>query len=902
MRVNKLMSVAAVISAVVLVLPGLASAQSVADLQAQIQALLAQVQQLQAQLSQIQGGGAAQWCHTFNTNLGVGSSGSEVVVLITALNKEGLGGGKGDYYDEALASAVSGFQEKYASEILTPNGLSHGTGFVGKSTRAKLNALYGCSQSKPPAASLTASQPIFDQGSYDVTFNWTSPPSSNAIRYFTINCVSGVIMVDIKGGSDFRCGDVSRPVDAIGGYTVQFRNTNRAPANIIAQLDYGTGQPITTTVTISPAPIISICEYASPPPGCSYVHGPNFDPTTGCGSVLNCTPVVTQVISPGVIAPGYAAFVQGSGFDSNSIVVIDGTQVPTTFISTQSLQFIVPASASLGSHTSSVTEKAGPNSNTVTFTVVAAGTTQPSITVTYPQSGNILSNGPKGDIATITWTSSSIGPYVGIALYKSDGTTFVKYIATNAPNNGAYLWSQDLTIASGYYQISVYDSTAKAGASGVSGIFQIVTSSASAPSVTVYVDPKVNPAGWTLTMGSTGVNLLGFGITNNSSEAIKVQSISLVETTSNSTYPISNLHIYYGSTLMLVSCSAVDSTGLALCNFTTPLTISAGTGVSFSVYGDVASYQAYPSAAGATVSVTVPYTVKAGYGVTAVGATSNLPATQSGNAATAAPLFSIVAATTQPSITSFTATPSSLYPSHQNVYLVSWSVSGASAGQVNLTAGCASGLTISMVDDAGRLQTFQCGDIARTVAYGAGSEYLQFTNTSGQSINETISLSVVGANTKTVTVTIPAANPTVTSFTALPIAMSSGGAVTFSWVTQNADAVDFQVACRANLVITDSNYGSFACGDVSRSLPPNSSLILRLMNTTDPSLNSTITATAIVTPMLHGTGNGLSAKMLTISVSPTVPGLGQSGSLEQMANILNSMQATLENMLKSLSQ
>ncbi len=37
--------------------------------------------------------------------------------------------------------AIIRFQEKYKNEILTPLGLERGTGFVGQSTRAKINQL-----------------------------------------------------------------------------------------------------------------------------------------------------------------------------------------------------------------------------------------------------------------------------------------------------------------------------------------------------------------------------------------------------------------------------------------------------------------------------------------------------------------------------------------------------------------------------------------------------------------------------------------------------------------------------------------------------------------------------------------------------------------------------------------
>ncbi|HEY4518225.1 MAG TPA: PKD domain-containing protein [Candidatus Paceibacterota bacterium] len=118
----------------------------IAMLQAQIKSLMARIEALKNQ----QGPIGERWCHAFNTNLGVGAKGDEVAALVNALSQDNPNAGLehssnfAASFDERMASAASGFQEKYRDEILTPNGLKYGTGFVGKSTRAKLNALYGC--------------------------------------------------------------------------------------------------------------------------------------------------------------------------------------------------------------------------------------------------------------------------------------------------------------------------------------------------------------------------------------------------------------------------------------------------------------------------------------------------------------------------------------------------------------------------------------------------------------------------------------------------------------------------------------------------------------------------------------------------------------------------------------
>ena len=158
----------AALALAVLVLPGVsfAQTQSVAELQAELTSLMAQMQSLQQQLAALQGGGT-EWCYTFTSNMQVGATGANVSALQTALTKDGESVDSTGTFDDQTASAVTGFQQKYASSILAPNNLKYGTGYVGAATRAELNSLFGCgatgittptTETTVPATPVTQSQ------------------------------------------------------------------------------------------------------------------------------------------------------------------------------------------------------------------------------------------------------------------------------------------------------------------------------------------------------------------------------------------------------------------------------------------------------------------------------------------------------------------------------------------------------------------------------------------------------------------------------------------------------------------------------------------------------------------------------------------------------------------------
>jgi len=147
--------IGALVAMVATMVPVVSRAQttSTAQMQAQINNLLQIIAQLQAQLGTVStGGGSVAGIpsgFTFTRTLTLGSSGTDVRYLQMILNSNpstrvassGVGspGMESMTFGPLTQSAVRRYQELYRSAILTPMGLSAGTGIVGPSTRTHLN-------------------------------------------------------------------------------------------------------------------------------------------------------------------------------------------------------------------------------------------------------------------------------------------------------------------------------------------------------------------------------------------------------------------------------------------------------------------------------------------------------------------------------------------------------------------------------------------------------------------------------------------------------------------------------------------------------------------------------------------------------------------------------------------
>ena len=228
-------------------MPIIASAipNTVDEIRLQIADLTKRIEELKKQLAELEKEKPIAWCHTFNINLRVGDRSDEVRELGIALDKEGFAVVLSDkardpLFNESFASAVVGFQEKYKSEILTPNGLQRGTGYVGPSTRKKLNALYGCAMTipgnKPPVikgASGPVKLKIGEVGTWTVS---AMDPEGASLRYSVVwgderlgVAGTGKILKENRTGStNSQEASFTHSFSSVGIYKILFSVTDNA--------------------------------------------------------------------------------------------------------------------------------------------------------------------------------------------------------------------------------------------------------------------------------------------------------------------------------------------------------------------------------------------------------------------------------------------------------------------------------------------------------------------------------------------------------------------------------------------------------------------------------------------------------------------------------------------------
>lgn len=121
-----------------------AQAQTIEELQAQIQSLLTTITSLQAQISSLAGGGTGATACTFTRSLTDGSSGADVTCLQTYLTGTGhftFAGGATGYFGPVTQAAVAAWQ--------AANGVAPAVGYFGPISQAKYMAIAGAAPTTP---------------------------------------------------------------------------------------------------------------------------------------------------------------------------------------------------------------------------------------------------------------------------------------------------------------------------------------------------------------------------------------------------------------------------------------------------------------------------------------------------------------------------------------------------------------------------------------------------------------------------------------------------------------------------------------------------------------------------------------------------------------------------------
>lgn len=232
---SKLLTGLVAVSMVATLVP-VAGAQSTADLQTQINALLAQISALQAQLA------GTTTATTYTKDLTLGSTGSEVTALQTFLVSKSFltmpAGVSMGYFGSLTKSALAAYQASV--------GISPASGYFGPITRAKLNS--SVVVVTPPVVTPTSTPPVVNaEGSFTVAI--AAAPAAGTISAGTNVPVYGI---DVRAtGSNMKIDrlDLQLAVTSVGATVIH------NPSSFILKINVLDGSTVLTSKAISASDI-----------------------------------------------------------------------------------------------------------------------------------------------------------------------------------------------------------------------------------------------------------------------------------------------------------------------------------------------------------------------------------------------------------------------------------------------------------------------------------------------------------------------------------------------------------------------------------------------------------------------------------------------------------------------
>ena len=313
-----------------------AKADTISDLQAQIQALLAQITALQTGGSIGAPAVSGAGCYTFTRNHQQGNTGGEVMWVQQFLNNHdaqvaasgaGSPGNETDYFGSRTKAAVAAFQNMYAADILAPVGLSAGTGYWGPSSRAKANAL--CAGAGAGAGAGTGTTPVPVTGSLNVSAgaqpaNSLAPQGAIRVPFTTFTLSNGTNgPVTVTGVTVQRAGLAQDAVfagialvDSNGlqvGISKTLNSNHQAVVGDTFTLQ--AGQSVTLTVAGNMAS--SLSSYAGQVAALSVVGINTSVPVSGSLPITGASQVINASLTVGSVTTNIGSFDPGATGSKN---------------------------------------------------------------------------------------------------------------------------------------------------------------------------------------------------------------------------------------------------------------------------------------------------------------------------------------------------------------------------------------------------------------------------------------------------------------------------------------------------------------------------------------------------------------------------------------------------------
>jgi len=293
----------------------------------------------------------------FSKNLSLGMSGDDISLLKIVLNSDNdtrvitNQTSVDSYYDQATVDAVKKLQEKYIAEILTPSGLTSGTGSVGPATRKKLNYLIN--------NIISPSQSITDNAgstSTQTTIATRTPTENNDNQIIS----STPLILPIPGKPDSIAPTISlksTPAQVIIGQstTLLWSATNAVDSCKISSKD-SAGNVFNGMIDISGIKSTGIinkkttytitCYNKYGIPGIKSISVDVIDPS----KIIAPQTVYTHAAlisssSPTTANRGDIVTIYGSGFLTTNDIIFDGLKIDNSLILSQSstsISFKIP--------------------------------------------------------------------------------------------------------------------------------------------------------------------------------------------------------------------------------------------------------------------------------------------------------------------------------------------------------------------------------------------------------------------------------------------------------------------------------------------------------------------------------------------------------------------------------